>query len=81
MPTLLIYILMIKMATKVTIYYDKEADFLEILFSDQVGYMKETDNDAIMERVDHEGNLLGWRGDRINYKLDFIRDIARSPCR
>ena len=22
-----------------------------------------------------------WRGDRINYKLDLIRDIARRPCR
>ncbi|MGK7958299.1 MAG: DUF2283 domain-containing protein [Crocosphaera sp.] len=42
------------------IYYDKEADFLEVLFSDQAGYMRETDNDAIMERVDDEGNLLGF---------------------
>ncbi len=48
------------MTKKVKIYYDKEADFLEVLFSDQAGYMRETDNDAIMERVDDEGNLLGF---------------------
>ena len=48
------------MATKVKIWYDKEGDFLEVLFSDKAGYMRETDNDAIMERVDDEGNLLGF---------------------
>ncbi len=48
------------MATKVKIWYDKEGDFLEVLFSDKAGYMRETDNDAIMERVDEQGNLLGF---------------------
>ncbi|MDJ0843351.1 DUF2283 domain-containing protein [Crocosphaera sp.] len=48
------------MATKTTIYYDKEGDFLEVLFSDQAGYMRETNNDAIMEKVDDKGNLLGF---------------------
>jgi len=42
------------------IWYDKEGDFMEVLFSDRPGYMRETDNDAIMERVDEEGNLLGF---------------------
>ena len=42
------------------ILYDKEGDFMEVLFSDRPGYMRETDNDAIMERVDEEGNLLGF---------------------
>ncbi len=30
-----------------------------ICFSDALGYMRETENDAVMERVDLEGNLLG----------------------
>jgi hypothetical protein len=42
------------------IWYDLEGDFMEVLFSDRPGYMRETDNDAIMERVDEEGNLLGF---------------------
>jgi len=37
-----------------------EGDFLEVVFFDKPGYMRETDNDAIMERVDEEGNLLGF---------------------
>ena len=48
------------MASTVKILYDKEGDFLEVTFSDKPGYMRETDNDAIMERVDQEGNLLGF---------------------
>jgi uncharacterized protein YuzE len=48
------------MAQSVKIWFDPEADFLEVLFSDAPGYMRETDNDAIMERVDNQGNILGF---------------------
>lgn len=48
------------MASSVKVWFDKEGDYLEVLFSDKAGYMRETDNDAIMERVDQEGNLLGF---------------------
>ncbi|MEA5533039.1 DUF2283 domain-containing protein [Crocosphaera sp. XPORK-15E] len=48
------------METTVKIWYDQEGDFLEVLFSNKAGYMRETDNDAVMERVDEEGNLLGF---------------------
>lgn len=48
------------MAQQVKVWYDPEGDFLEVLFSDKPGYMKETNNDAIMERVDDAGNILGF---------------------
>ena len=48
------------MAQQVKIWYDPEGDFLEVLFSDKAGYMKETNNDAVMERVDETGNILGF---------------------
>jgi hypothetical protein len=48
------------MAQQVKIWFDPEGDFLEVLFSDRPGYMRETDNDAVMERVDERGNLLGF---------------------
>ncbi|WP_204138491.1 DUF2283 domain-containing protein [Halomicronema sp. CCY15110] len=48
------------MAQSVKIWFDAEADFLEVLFSDAAGFMRETDNDAIMERVDPQGNILGF---------------------
>jgi uncharacterized protein YuzE len=48
------------MAQQVKIWYDPEGDFLEVLFSDKAGYMRETNNDAVMERVDENGNILGF---------------------
>jgi uncharacterized protein YuzE len=48
------------MAQQVKIWYDPEGDFLEVLFSDKAGYMKETNNDAVMERLDEAGNILGF---------------------
>lgn len=48
------------MAQKVKIWFDPEGDFLEVLFSDKPGFMRETENDAVMERVDDKGNLLGF---------------------
>lgn len=44
----------------IKVWFDAEADFLEVLFSDAPGFMRETDNDAVMERVDLEGNILGF---------------------
>jgi len=48
------------MAKTVKVWYDPEGDFLEVTFSEKPGYMRETDNDAVMERVDEEGNILGF---------------------
>jgi uncharacterized protein YuzE len=48
------------MAEKVKVWFDAEGDFLEVLFSDAAGYMKETDNDAVMERVDERGRVIGF---------------------
>jgi len=48
------------MAHKVKVRFDREGDLLEVLFSDEPGYMRETANDAVMERVDENGNLLGF---------------------
>jgi len=33
---------------------------LEVIFSEAPGYMRETEHDAVMERVDVDGNLLGF---------------------
>ena len=48
------------MARQIKVWFDPEGDFLEVLFSDKAGYMKETNNDAVMERVDDLGNVLGF---------------------
>lgn len=48
------------MADKVKVWFDAEGDFLEVRFSDAAGYMKETAHDAVMERVDAEGRVIGF---------------------
>ena len=45
---------------RVRVWFDPEGDFLEVLFSDAPGYMRETDNDAVMERVDESGKVIGF---------------------
>lgn len=48
------------MAQTVKVWFDKEGDFLEVLFSEKPGYMRATDNDAVMERVSDGGEVLGF---------------------
>ena len=48
------------MGKEVKIWYDEEGDFLEVIFERKVGYFRETENDAIMEKVDDEGNIVGF---------------------
>jgi len=48
------------MAQKITVWYDPEGDFLEVTFSAKPGYMQETNHDAVMQRVDEEGNVIGF---------------------
>lgn len=50
------------MEKHVNVYYDSEGDFLEVSFDDEdlPGTMVETENDAVMMRIDEEGNILGF---------------------
>jgi uncharacterized protein YuzE len=48
------------MGKQIKIWYDKEGDYLEVLFEQKKGYFKETENDAVMEKVDEEGNVIGF---------------------
>jgi len=67
------------MAQTIKVWYDAEGDFLEVLFSDKPGYMRETDNDAVMERVDEEGNILGFsimEVSRIKKQKPLVAELA-----
>ena len=48
------------MAVKVKVWFDPEGDFLEVQFSDAPGHMRETAHDALMERVDEQGHVIGF---------------------
>jgi hypothetical protein len=48
------------MADKVKIWFDAEADYLEVRFSDAAGHMEQTKRDAVMERLDASGRVIGF---------------------
>jgi uncharacterized protein YuzE len=45
---------------EIKIWYDSEGDYLEVIFERKAGYFRETENDAVMEKVDEEGNVIGF---------------------
>ncbi len=48
------------MAERIKLWFDADADFLEVRFSDAAGYERETAHDAVMERLDAQGNVIGF---------------------
>lgn len=48
------------MTHNLRVWYDAEGDFLEVTFERKPGYMRETDNDRVMARVDMEGRTIGF---------------------
>lgn len=48
------------MEKAVNIWYDAEGDFLEVLFEKKAGYFRETNHEAILEKVDNDGNVIGF---------------------
>ena len=49
------------MAKKIVkVWYDPEGDYLEVIFDQKEGYFHETANDQVMEKIDRDGNILGF---------------------
>ncbi len=48
------------MADKSKLWFDPEGDYREVIFSDAPSYMRETKSDAVMQRVDEQGHLIGF---------------------
>jgi uncharacterized protein YuzE len=69
------------MAQQVKVWFDAEGDFLEVRFSDKAGFMRETTNDAVMERVDDEGNILGFsimQVSRLARQKPLVAELAQA---
>ena len=45
---------------KVKIWFDREGDFLEVMFEEREGFFRETANDQVMQKVDVDGNVIGF---------------------
>jgi hypothetical protein len=49
------------MARKIVkLWYDREGDYLEVIFEKKAGFFRQTRNDQVMEKVDGKGNILGF---------------------
>lgn len=48
------------MGKEIKVWYDKEGDYLEVIFERKAGYFRQTENDAVMEKVDEKGNIIGF---------------------
>jgi hypothetical protein len=43
---------------KLKVWFDREADYLEVSFDEREGFFRQTTNDHFMEMVDQVGNVL-----------------------
>ncbi len=58
------------------IWYDAEGDYLEVTFEQKAGYFRATDNDQVMEKVDDDGNVLGFSVLRVSAMKEKPLDVA-----
>jgi len=61
---------------KVKVWYDPEGDYLEVIFKMKEGYFKETESDQIMEKVDTDGNVIGFSILKISSLKDHPIEVA-----
>ena len=61
---------------KLKIWYDKEGDFLEVMFEQCAGYFRETANPHVLEKVDEKGNVLGFSITRVGALHDASLEVA-----
>ena len=48
------------MAYRVTLWYDREGDYLEVTLERRPGWWRTTDDDAVMVKVDEQGRMIGF---------------------
>jgi uncharacterized protein YuzE len=61
---------------RVKIWYDKEGDYLEVIFDQKAGYFRETASDQVMEKVDEQGNILGFSVLKVSALKETPLDVA-----
>jgi uncharacterized protein YuzE len=61
---------------KLKIWYDPEGDYLEVIFDQRPGFFRETASDQVMEKVDEDGNVLGFSVLRVSALRQAPLEIA-----
>lgn len=60
----------------ISVWFDREGDFLEVMFDRKAGFFRETDNDQVMEKVDAEGNMIGFSITNVSRLTDKPLEVA-----
>ena len=60
----------------VKIWYDAEGDYLEVIFERKEGYFRETANDQVMEKVDADGQVIGFSVLKVSALKEHPIDVA-----
>ena len=61
---------------KLKIWFDKEGDYLEVMFEQRPGYFRETSNPHVMQKVDEDGKGLGFSVMRVSALHDVPMEVA-----
>ncbi len=61
---------------RLKIWYDKEGDFLEVMFEQRPGVFRQTANLHVMEKVDEKGKVLGFSIMRVSALRDAPLEVA-----
>jgi uncharacterized protein YuzE len=61
---------------RVKIWYDKEGDYLEVMFEQRAGFFRETANPHVMEKVDESGKVLGFSIMKVSALHDAPLEVA-----
>ena len=65
---------------KLKIWYDAEGDYLEVMFDQKEGYFRETSSDQVMEKIDADGNVIGFSVLKVRPSAATIVIAPRSAC-
>ena len=61
---------------KLRIWFDSHGDYLEVIFDQKPGYFRETANDQVMEKVDDQGNIIGFSVLRVSALKEKPLEVA-----
>jgi hypothetical protein len=63
-------------AKRVKVWFDKEGDYLEVMFEQRAGFFRETGNPHVMEKVDEKGKVLGFSVMKVSALHDAPLEVA-----
>ena len=62
------------------LWYDKEGDYLEVLFNDEAGTFEETDHDQVMVRLNKRKEVTGFSILSLSKLEEAFLDLNLEPA-